>query len=200
MHLVWNMLTEYTEKFRNQIRGKYDYKLQTKEKQDVSGGARIKQMLNQLYEKYYLLVLLYNRESKSSYKATRDYSTDYIIKSIELHQGDSIPGFPSFDSFLYLTIPQLEKLKEPALDTLNDIFLYMDSLSNNILKKVFYRFPQVFQEISEISARVLQDQRDKTKLIVENIVDAELGYIFTNDPDYLTSRSSVVPLQTVEDG
>jgi hypothetical protein len=88
----------------------------------------------------------------------------------------------------------LEKLKEPALDTLNDIFLYMDSLSNSILKKVFYRFPQVFQEISEISARVLQDQRDKTKLIVENIVDAELGYIFTNDPDYLTSRSSVVPL------
>lgn len=27
MHLVWNMLTDYTENFRNQIRGKYDIKM-----------------------------------------------------------------------------------------------------------------------------------------------------------------------------
>jgi hypothetical protein len=38
-------------------------------------------------------------------------------------------------------MPELDKLKEPALETLNEIFIYMDSLSNNILKKVFHRFP-----------------------------------------------------------
>jgi hypothetical protein len=38
-------------------------------------------------------------------------------------------------------MPQLEKLKEPALETLNQIFVYMESLSNNILKRVFQRFP-----------------------------------------------------------
>jgi hypothetical protein len=31
---------------------------------------------------------------------------------------------------------------------------------------------------------------------VENAVDAELGYIFTNDAEYLTSRASVVPIET----
>ena len=70
----------------------------------------------------------------------------------------------------------------------------MDSLSNNILKKVFIRFPMVLDEISEISSRVLQDQRDKARVVVENIIDAELGYIFTNDADYLTSKASLVPV------
>jgi vacuolar protein sorting-associated protein 1 len=90
-------------------------------------------------------------------------------------------------------MPQLEKLKDPALETLNQIFVYMDSLSNNILKRVFVRFPQVLDEISEISSQVLQDQRDKTRVVVENIIDSELGYIFTNDPEYLTSNVSLVP-------
>ena len=57
--------------------------------------------------------------SKSSYKATREYDRAYIESAITLHQGDSIPGFPSFDSFLYLIMPQLDKLKEPSLETLN---------------------------------------------------------------------------------
>lgn len=78
------------------------------------------------------------------------------------------------------------------METLNQIFIYMDSLSNNILKKVFIRFPQVLDEISEISSRVLQDQRDKARVVVENIIDSELGYIFTNDADYLTSKASLV--------
>jgi hypothetical protein len=53
----------------------------------------------------------------------------------------------------------------------------------------------VLDEISDISSQVLQDQRDKTRVVVENIIDAELGYIFTNDADYLTSKASLVPAQ-----
>ena len=30
MHLVWNMLTDYTDNFKNQIRGKYDIKMSSK--------------------------------------------------------------------------------------------------------------------------------------------------------------------------
>lgn len=70
----------------------------------------------------------------------------------------------------------------------------MDSLSNNILKQVFVRFPQVQDEISEISSRVLTEQRDQAKTIVESIIDSELGYIFTNDPDYLTANANLMPV------
>jgi hypothetical protein len=45
-----------------------------------------------------------------------------IEKAIVMHEGDNIPGFPTFDVFVYLIQPQLEKLREPALDLLQDIY------------------------------------------------------------------------------
>jgi len=60
---------------------------------------------------------------------TDDYSNKDIEKAITLHQGDSIPGFPSFDSFLYLIVPKIQDLREPALDVLNEIFMHMETLS-----------------------------------------------------------------------
>jgi len=48
---------------------------------------------------------LYAEYIKSGYKATNDYSDQDIDRAIILHQGDSIPGFPSIDSFLYLITP-----------------------------------------------------------------------------------------------
>ncbi len=45
-----------------------------------------------------------------------------IERAIAMHEGDSIPGFPSVDVFYYLIQPQLEKLREPALDCLNDVY------------------------------------------------------------------------------
>lgn len=45
-----------------------------------------------------------------------------IERAIAMHEGDSIPGFPSVDVFYYLVQPQLEKLREPALDCLNDVY------------------------------------------------------------------------------
>lgn len=90
-------------------------------------------------------------------------------------------------------MPQLEKLREPALEALNDVFTYIDSLSNSILKKVFYRFPTILDAISDISSQVLSEQRNKAKEVVENLIDSEMGYIFTNDQDYLTMNASIIP-------
>ena len=39
-----------------------------------------------------------------------------------MHEGDSIPGFPSVDVFYYLIQPQLEKLREPAFELIQDIY------------------------------------------------------------------------------
>jgi hypothetical protein len=40
----------------------------------------------------------------------------HIQKAIQMHEGDSLPGFPSIDVFIYLVNPQLEKLRDPALE------------------------------------------------------------------------------------
>ena len=46
-----------------------------------------------------------------------------------LHEGDTIPGFPSVDVFIYLIQPQLEKLREPALDLLQDVYIMLEQMA-----------------------------------------------------------------------
>jgi hypothetical protein len=43
------------------------------------------------------------------------------MKAITVHEGISIPGFPSIDAFLALLQPKLQLLKEPAEDCINDV-------------------------------------------------------------------------------
>lgn len=42
---------------------------------------------------------------------------------------------------------------------------------------------------------LLQDKKEKTRALVENIIDAEQNCLFTNDSDHLTTRADVVPQQ-----
>jgi len=50
--LLWNIVTDFTENFKNAIRGKYDGKRNTKINQEISGGAMIKSMFNDLLKEY----------------------------------------------------------------------------------------------------------------------------------------------------
>ena len=50
MHLIWSMLSEYTETFKNQIKGKYDAR--STKQNDIGAGAKIKEFLIQLYEEF----------------------------------------------------------------------------------------------------------------------------------------------------
>ena len=110
-----------------------------------------------------------------------------------MHEGDSIPGFPSVDVFYYLIQPQLEKLREPALDLLADIYAQLELLCSQIVDRIFMRFPGMRPEIMDIICGVLQEERDHARDIVEAIVDSEQNYLFTNDLGYKENRSSIVP-------
>ena len=48
-------------------------------------------------------------------------------------------------------------------------------------------------EVMDIIVTVLQDEREKTRALVESIIDSEQNYLFTNDSDYLTNRTDIVP-------
>lgn len=70
MQLVWEKITEFTDNFKNSISGKYDPKRAMGMNSELSGGAIIKMMFNELYEQY-----------SDKYKATSGY-TDKDIGSI----------------------------------------------------------------------------------------------------------------------
>jgi hypothetical protein len=48
-------------------------------------------------------------------------------------------------------------------------------------------------EVMDIITSVLQEEREKTRITVESIIDAEQNYLFTNDYDYLQNRTDIVP-------
>ena len=48
-------------------------------------------------------------------------------------------------------------------------------------------------DVMDIITTVLQDEREKTRGVVESIIDAEQNYLFTNDYDYLQNRTDIVP-------
>eukprot|EP00828_Plagiopyla_frontata_P003387 TRINITY_DN1098_c0_g1_i7.p3 TRINITY_DN1098_c0_g1~~TRINITY_DN1098_c0_g1_i7.p3 ORF type:complete len:156 (+),score=34.88 TRINITY_DN1098_c0_g1_i7:179-646(+) len=75
----------------------------------------------------------------------------------------------------------------------------LETLSQKLLEKIFARFPSVTDEVQEQASKVLQEERDKARVVVENIIDAELGYLFTNDYNYITQRTSIIPQQQLNE-
>ena len=146
MQLLWNMVTEFCGSFKNTISGRYDSKRSTKKiHKELTGGAKIKMYFYNLFGQF----------TTEKYSATSQYSDRDIQRAIILHEGDNLPGFPAADVFLYLIQPQLALLKDPAIDCLNDIYAYLESLANGILEKTFARFPSVGGTLMETVQEVM---------------------------------------------
>lgn len=95
MHLLWNMITDFVTIYKNTITGKFDSKRyqggqNNPAKKELSGGAKIKLHFYGLYKQFV------------NYNATTEYTDQDIERAIMLHEGDTIPGFPSVDVFIYL--------------------------------------------------------------------------------------------------
>jgi len=183
VHLLWSLVTKFTENFKNAVRGRYDPKLESVLDQDVSGAARIKAMFAELYGNYV------DRE----FTATEEYTDRDIEKAIIMHEGDSIPGFPSIDSFLFLLQPQLDRLKEPAVELTTYVYGFLEELAISIINKLFARFPQILDLITESTIKIMQEHRERTRKIVECIIDAEQSYLYTTDNNYLSNNGAFLP-------
>ena len=179
LSLLWSMLNEYCDMYKNVLRGKYDRKRSFLKDE---GGYKVKSLFSKLLDEFV-----------GDYKATKDYSDDDIGYAIDIHEGDSIPGFPSVDAFFYLLRPQLEKLKDPINECFNDVFSYLEYLSNKILEKSFSRFPTMINDVGEFVGKFLNDEKEKAKYLIDSIVETETNYLFTNDSEYMDNYTTFIP-------
>lgn len=69
----------------------------------------------------------------------------------------------------------------------------LEQMAQGIVEKIFSRFPSMIPEVMDIITQVLQAERDKSRDIVEAVIDSEQNYLFTNDMDYLEKRTDIVP-------
>ena len=69
------------------------------------------------------------------------------------------------------------------------------------MERIFQRFPTMIPEMMEIIVKVLQQERDAAREIVEAIIDSEINYHFTNDQDFKDNKSNVMMgVQSDHDG
>ncbi|EAR96322.2 dynamin central region family protein (macronuclear) [Tetrahymena thermophila SB210] len=174
---LWKVINDFSTAFKNSINGSYD-KLATFDKNKLPAGHRIRVILTDLYSDI------------RSFKPTEQYSDIDIKNAIIKHEGDSIPGFPSIDAFLALLTPLLQKLKDPAFECVNEVYHVLEEIATNILDKIVSKVPALKEELQDNILQHFKNERDSCRDKIESLIDSEIGYIFTNDVEYLTSRAS----------
>jgi len=189
VQVMWTLVTDYCEMFKNTIRGKYDRKLQrymvnlsSGNEKGLSGGAKVRGIMNDFLIDF------------TETSITSDMSDDDIEKAIRIHEGDSLPGFPSPDTFEFLALPHLQKLAIPAVECVHNVAASLDVLSQRMAHAVFRRFPKMAESVLGMTQNIIQEQKDAARAIVEEQVACYIGYLFTNDPVYLTEHGSMEPM------
>ena len=89
--------------------------------------------------------------------------------------------------------PQLDKLRDPALELIQDCYAQLEALASAIVERIFMRCPSLRPEIMDIICQCLQRERDHTRELVEAVIASEQNYMFVNDQDYKENRTSIVP-------
>ncbi|CAJ1385194.1 unnamed protein product, partial [Effrenium voratum] len=57
---------------------------------------------------------------------TAEMTDDDIDRAIRMHEGDSLPGFPSPDTFEFLALPHLQKISIPAVECVHNVASALD--------------------------------------------------------------------------
>lgn len=125
---------------------------------------------------------------------TNEMSDEDIDRAIRMHEGDSLPGFPSPDTFEFLALPHLHKIQIPAVECVHNVASALDLLSQRMAQAVFRRFPKLAEVALEMTQNIIQREKDAARIIVEQQVACHIGYLFTNDPVYLIEHGSMEPM------
>ncbi len=74
------------------------------------------------------------------------------------------------ECFRSLLVPQLSKLKEPIYNVLDEIYQELLELAGELNSKVFQRFPDLLNIVTEITNNKLSDLKKQTEDILDILV------------------------------
>merc|ERR1719387_1740387 len=91
---------------------------------------------------------------------TSDLTDDDIERAIRVHEGDSLPGFPSPDTFEFLALPHLQKIAIPAVECVHNVASALDLLAQRMAQAVFRRFPKLAEVALGMTQDIIQKEKD----------------------------------------
>jgi GTPase SAR1 family protein len=139
------------------------------------------------------LVYQFNRMSNdllseyfdNGYRVSAGYSDDYIVNAIVNYQGENLPGFYSFDSFIFLINQKLQLLQGPSVTLLEEIKGLVEEKGSEIIGFFFGKYPLLMSNCKDIFQKVVLKYRYSTRKILEGLVKCNENYFFTNDHELL---------------
>lgn len=180
MELVFKLVRAFKESFDQDISGKYFFEsTSAKGKAQRKRGETVTFQLNQLFAE------LYQEYIGKDFHVTEEYTDAYIQNAMDTYQGDSMPGFQSFDSFLFLITPKLRNLKAPIYQVLEEAKSILEIKGTELLEEVFKKYARLQGEVRDTFLRVLSQTKMRAQKILDNLVRCEENYLFTNNPQML---------------
>ncbi|CAD8128303.1 unnamed protein product [Paramecium sonneborni] len=183
MHYIWKLIHEFSVRFRNSITGSYQ-KVKSTKKNDffqVPAGAKIKLLFSELYDEF----------NDLDYQALKKYSEDDITQVIQKYSALTIPGFLPVDAFYALLNPELKRLQQPAFNIIDEAYSILEEYAIEILCDQLQTIPSVLKMLEEQVLEIIQECKSNAQNSVQDILDAEMNYVFTNDSNYLAGKQFI---------
>lgn len=186
LELIFRLVRKFKDRLETELRGKYSHEAgrNSKKKKKPNAENKISFQVGELYENFF------EKFSKPDFKVCSDYTDEHIKKAIDYYHGDAIPGFPSFDSFLFLVHPKLEQLRHPIVKMLLEATKIVEKVGLEIAHGIFKKFVILQNEITKIYSDFIKARSSATRRILENLVNCEENYIFTNDQFMYSSENN----------
>ena len=186
LELIFSLVRKFKQMFETEVNGKYCHaneKENKKNKKKSSHGQdRISFQIQEIFEGFF------SEYTKPGFKVCDEYKDEDIKKAIDFYHGDAIPGFPSFDSFLYLVDPMLKKLNYPILNMLKECTKIIESIGSEMIRLVFGKFFRLQEIIMRIFCDFVKKRSVESRKILLNLIACEENYIFTNDQSMYDSE------------
>jgi len=145
---IWRDISVFYEKFKSNIKGEFtdDPANSENNKVKVLASAQISILFNNLYKNYL------NR-----FNASIQYRDADIDRIVGMYTGNTLPGFLSVDCFIALLSPLLEKLRMPAIELLEKIYLILKTVGSTLINETF----QKMFALKEVLLRLFNEVLDE---------------------------------------
>ena len=179
LELIFQLVRRFKQMFETEVNGKYCHENEkenaSKKKNSKFKQERISFQIQEIFESFF------SEYTKPGFKVCDEYSDADIRKAVDYYHGDSIPGFPSFDSFLYLVDPMLKKLSFPITSMLKECSKIIEAIGSDMIRFIFGKFIRLQEIILRIFSEFVKKLTGSTRKILLNLIACEENYIFTND-------------------
>jgi dynamin 1-like protein len=118
--------------------------------------------------------------------------TDYYELCLDIMEARklSLPGFYSEEAFQAKLRTEIEKLKAPCRAFITKIQTVLEKTIKVEIDKLFHYLPSLRTLISQKAKEFLMELTDDTSKFIEELIECEQMFIYTNDQDYVKPTTS----------